>query len=81
MPNITWTNQGQSIMLQGFKGIYFAPKQELDLKERFPKYQEMNLALVKKDFVDNFRDRRNRLTMYEDVGIVFYFRDGSSSKG
>jgi len=83
MPNITWVNQGQSIMLQAFKGTYYAPKQELDLKTKFPKYQEMNLAqlkaLVQEDFVDNFKDSDgNKLTMYDEKGIVFYFRDGKS---
>ena len=83
MPNITWVNQGQSILLQGFKGYYYAPKQELDLKEKFPKYQNMNLAqlkaLVQTDFIENFQDSNgNNITMYEERPEVFYFRDGKS---
>lgn len=81
--DITYVNQGQSILLQGFKGLYYAPKQELDLKTQFPKWQEMNVAqlkgLVQKDFVENFRDTNgNKVSVYDERPKTFYFRDGKS---
>lgn len=81
--DITYVNQGQSLLLQAFRGIYFAPKKELDLKNDFPKYQNMNLAqlkaLVQKDFVDNFQNSSGeKISMYEEEGQPFYFRDGKS---
>lgn len=81
--NITWANQGQSIMLQGFRGVYYAPKEELDLRTQFPKFETMNLAQLKAkvetDFVNNFKDENgDTVTMYETRGIPFFFRDGKS---
>jgi hypothetical protein len=81
--DITFVNQGQSILLQAFKGVYFSPKQELDLQQQFPKYQNMNLAqlknLVQTDFINNFENENGeKVVMYEDKGVEFHFRDGKS---
>ncbi len=81
--DITFVNQGQSILLQGFEGSYHAPKRELDLKRDFPKFKEMNLGklkgLIQENWVNNFTDSSgNKVTMYDEDGKVFNFRDGKS---